>query len=75
MSRSGSDYITMQEFENMKFTNVEMAGLTYMFDPPQSWAVINDCGEFPCTGPKNTILSFKGTVWDGVKPEGALADF
>lgn len=45
-----------------------------------SWANLADCGDFPCTGPKNTIFSFKNIKWVG-KPgpkdaEGnELADF
>jgi len=47
--------------------------MTYFFEPPQSWGNLNDCGlecdlegnciPFPCTGPKNTIFSFKGIKW------------
>lgn len=33
------------------FENVEDAALAYFYDPPQSWAVIDDCGNFPCTAP------------------------
>lgn len=65
----------MQEFENIKFTNVELGGLAWFYDPPKSWANIKDCGDFPCTSPKNTLFSFKGTVWEGIKPANPLADF
>lgn len=37
--------------------------MTYFFDPPQAWANLADCGDFPCTGPKNTIFSFKNIKW------------
>jgi len=39
--------------------------LTYFFDPPESWANLADCGDFPCTGPKNTIFSFTNIKWSG----------
>jgi hypothetical protein len=70
-----SDYLQMQEFENVKFTNVELGGLAWLTDPPKSWANIKDCGNFPCTAPKNTVYTFKGTIWNGIKPTNALADF
>lgn len=37
-----------------------------------------DCGDYPCTGPKNTIFSFSNIKWTGTPGEGqanALTDF
>lgn len=72
-----SDFIPVQEFDETTFTDVEEAALGYFFDPPQEWAVIDDCGQFPCTGPKNTIFSFKNTKFDGKldKPSFAAPKF
>lgn len=39
--------------------------MTNFFDPPESWANLADCGDFPCTGPKNTIFSFTNIKWTG----------
>ena len=39
-----SDFIPVQEFDETTFTDVEEAALGYFFDPPQEWAVIDDCG-------------------------------
>jgi len=47
--------------------------LTYFFEPPQSWANLADCGDFPCTGPKNTVFSFKNIQWSGTGSTDAKA--
>ena len=49
--------------------------LTYFFEPPQKWANLADCGDFPCTGPKNTLFSFTNTKWTGLEGPNALKDF
>lgn len=50
--------------------------MTYFFEPPQKWANLADCGDYPCTGPKNTLFSFKnikGLSWKDL--DGDLPDF
>jgi hypothetical protein len=47
----------------MEFVNCNADSLTYFFNPPQGWANLADCGDFPCTGPKNTIFTFTNTKW------------
>jgi len=72
------DYTNMQYFEGIRFHNVEAKSMTYFFEPPKSWINPADCGFFPCTGPKNTVLHFKGTEWLGTSTppiEGIGADF
>jgi len=49
--------------------------MAYFFKPPKKWAIIKDCGEFPCTGPLNTIYSFKGTKFEGNRPSYVSEDF
>jgi len=66
ISPAGSDYIPLQEFENIKFINVEWEAIAYLFDPPEAWANVKDCGEFPCTAPKNVMYSFKGTTFERI---------
>jgi len=69
------DFITLQHFEDLEFINCNAESLTYFFDPPQSWANLADCGDYPCTGPKNTIFSFKNIKWTGLTGPNALTDF
>lgn len=49
--------------------------MVYIYDPPQSWASIDDCGEWPCTGPENVVLNFKGTTYEGSKPTFTRSNF
>jgi len=44
--------------------------MTYFYEPPESWANLADCGDYPCTGPKNTIFSFKNIKWTGTPGAG-----
>ena len=39
--------------------------MTYLYPPPNEWANIDDCGEFPCTGPNNVLLMFDKIHWSG----------
>jgi len=76
MHAAGSDYNTPNEIRDITLKNVEHDAMGWFFDPPESWAVIADCGEFPCTGPKNTIWSFYGTKFEGdIKPKITKPDF
>jgi len=81
------DFITMQHFEDIEFSNCKSDAITFFFNPPEGWGNLNDCGlecdlegvcvPFPCTGPKNTIFSFKNIKWtNGSENEpNALKDF
>lgn len=75
LSPYGPDYIPMMEFHDTKFTNVEDDAMAYIYDPPQGWANLADCNEFPCTAPLNTILSFKKTSFTEITPSYATADY
>jgi len=65
----------MFSFTNSKFVDVEEDAFAYFMDPKPAWANIADCGEFPCTAPLNILYSFKNSVFSGVKPTYAAADF
>jgi len=64
----GSDLIPMHEFYDTKFINVAPAALGYFFEPPKGWAIIKDCGAWPCTAPKNTIFSLQRTSFEQGRP-------
>lgn len=41
-------------------------GIDASFDePPQGWARIDDCGEWPCTAPEHIVLKFEDSSYDG----------
>jgi len=70
------DFITLQHFDGMEFINCNVDTMTYFFDPPEKWANLADCGDYPCTGPKNTIFSFINTKWpEGETNKNAKKDF
>jgi len=75
----GSDLVPIHEFKNINFMNVKYDALAYIFDPPQEWAVIDDCGEWPCTAPSNVVYTFYNSLFgrnDGVTilpPWGSLS--
>jgi hypothetical protein len=70
-----SDSIPMHEFYDTKFVNCEEDALGWFFEPPKGWAIIKDCGNFPCTAPKNTIFSFRDTKFKGIRPSYAADSF
>lgn len=50
--------------------------MTLLKNPDDGWAKISDCGQFPCTGPNNIILSFKNTGFTGTTtPTETNSDF
>lgn len=75
LNPTASDLIPMQEFYDTTFQNCEQDALGFFFEPPQGWAIIKDCGNFPCTAPKNTIFSFKRSKFRGLKPSYAAENF
>jgi len=62
------DYIAPHFSRNAKFTDVDTEGFFYMEPAPIEWAVTDACGDFPCTAPKNTVLSFQSNVFAGTEP-------
>lgn len=44
-------------------------------EPPQKWAIIKDCGSWPCTAPKNTMFIFRRTKFVGPRPSYGAEDF
>ena len=63
-----SDYTPMLQFSETKFTDVEKDALVAFKTPPEKWASIDDCGDFPCTGPLNVLYSFKESTWTPAAP-------
>lgn len=59
------DNVPVQQFKDTEFINCDTDAMVYFFEPPQKWAIIKDCGNFPCTGPKNTYFTFERTTFTG----------
>lgn len=69
------DYFPLQEWTDTQFTNVAADQLAYIRPPPNGWAVIDDCGLWPCTGPKNVLMDFKDSTFQGTSPSYASSSF
>jgi hypothetical protein len=69
------DYTPMLEISNSKFIDVEEDAMASFLTPPEGWAIIKDCGEFPCTAPLNVLFNLKNSVFQGTQPSFAAADF
>jgi len=70
-----SDWVPPITLTDSTFIDISEDALAHFIDPNPAWAFIDDCGEFPCTGPLNSLHTFKNTKWLGVKPAQADADF
>jgi hypothetical protein len=53
----------MINFIDTTINNVATEALVYIMDPIDAWATIDDCGEWPCTGPENVVVKFTGTTY------------
>jgi hypothetical protein len=51
MNPSGSDYHVPSNFNGIKFVDIHEDAMSTLMDPPLAWANLDDCGQFPCTGP------------------------
>jgi len=66
----------MAEFYDTVFNNVDQDAFAFLMDPSPGWANMKDCGNFPCTAPKNALLIFKDTTFKGSnKPRWAKRSF
>jgi hypothetical protein len=65
LHESQSDMHPIYYIYDTLFNNVTTSAIAWMQTPPEKWANIKDCGEFPCTAPLNTILKFEGTTFEG----------
>jgi hypothetical protein len=75
MNPYASDNIPMQEFYDTTFHNCEESAMAYFMEPPQKWAIIKDCGAWPCSAPKNTMFIFRRTKFVGPRPSFGAEDF
>ena len=73
---SASDKIPIHYFTNTVFEDVDTKSMAFFYDPPNKWAIVKDCGAFPCTAPNNILLTFTTTTYAGTtQPTATHADF
>lgn len=75
MNPFASDNIPLQDFVDTTFIDCEDDALAYFMEPPWKWAIIKDCGAWPCSAPKNTYFTFRNTKWKGIRPYYAKENF
>lgn len=61
----GPDFQQQHWFYDNKFINTDQNFLAWAVDPQPGWANIGDCGNYPCTAPKNILWKFKNNHWSG----------
>ena len=65
LNRFAADYTPKVQLTKPKFHNVDYDAFAFLFTPPNAWSVVDDCGEFPCTGPLNVLLMFEDATFTG----------
>ena len=70
-----SDYLGPHYVTNSRFTDVDDNGFYFMAPAPETWATIDDCGEWPCTAPANTLMTFAASAFSGTTPSFQKRDF
>ncbi|TNV88211.1 hypothetical protein FGO68_gene8985 [Halteria grandinella] len=71
-----SDYYPRTYLNNVRFHNVGQNALAYLFTPPNEWAVLDDCGQFPCTGPNNVLIWLDKVTYSGqITPLKTASEF
>jgi hypothetical protein len=46
-----------------------------LISPMPGWANLEDCGNFPCTGPYNLLYTFRNTKWFGSNMNSPQSNF
>ena len=59
------DFIQPSFFYNTKIIESSQQALAQFITPPDKWAIIKDCGQWPCSGPLNAMAKFINTQWSG----------
>ena len=58
-----ADYIPQQKFSKVRFTDFDDNAIAYLMDPLLAWANLDDCGNWPCTAPRNVEIFFDTTYY------------
>lgn len=76
LNPTGADYYPTVKLTSPRFENVDWDAMAYLYTPPNAWAVVDDCGEFPCTGPLNTLFMFEKATYNGtIRPAITSSSF
>ena len=76
MNPTGSDLNSYMRISASEFIDVHNDAFAYLMSPKINWAVVDDCGLFPCTAPNNIFFEFDGIQYGGtIRPENTVNDF
>lgn len=70
-----SDIVPLIKMTECTFIDTSDIGFVYMFQPPDSWITVRQCGSFPCTGPLNTAINFFRTSFEGNRDTASSRNF
>jgi len=65
LNEYSADHIPIDRYVDTIFENVHNEAFAHLKDPKPGWAVLKECGNFPCTGPDNAIIKFERTNFIG----------
>jgi hypothetical protein len=71
---SNSDHGPVNRFIDATFDNVAHSAMARLADPDPAWAIIKDCGNFPCTAPENVVFKFEGATFSGTNTPTITGD-
>jgi hypothetical protein len=64
----GSDMFPILFGKDNKFIDVDEESFGFFYDPPEAWANVKDCGDFPCSAPWNVLMLMQNTRFSGTRP-------
>lgn len=59
------DHNPVHDITDVVFDNVANDAVAYLDDPNPFWANIDDCGNWPCTGPSNVVIKLNNASSTG----------
>jgi len=74
-NEEASDIVPLIKMTECTFIDTSDIGFIHMFQPPQSWITVRQCGSFPCTGPLNTAVNFFRTNFEGERQTASSRNF
>lgn len=70
LNAHASDYQPKTNLRRIRFENVHQDAVAFLYTPPDAWANIDDCGNYPCTAPNNVLIQLDSVTYAGtIKPE------
>jgi hypothetical protein len=72
MNPTSPDFFPIVKGKDNEFIDCDDSGFGNFYDPPEGWANVKDCGNFPCTAPWNILFKMQDTKFTGIQPTFAI---